>query len=779
MKKLVLLVVLLFFISMIPNVQGWTFVDLSTFTEQDTLNRITHNSTRVNITGMRLGDDNTYLAKDYGQYFFGTKFKVNVTTNLSSPMTVGAQGVIVAWSNQLSDVFNCKGDSIIYVRYYYHEGDNKRRFQVGGYEDDVESYANGNVGLSFDTYYYLTVTRVGDTLTCDIYSDIARSTLIESISKSGLSSDYYRYMYAAQSVDDGDNTHVVTFHSMNFNLSNSTVEKPTLFNTNCTGNSTINITWDMGANSTHTVIERNTKQYWGLGEGTEIYNGTSDSYDDTGLSKGVTYYYQAWGYNTSSNWYSNNVSNSNITGPNNPTSVTGSLTGTTMNFTWTSGTLGADRTIIVSNINSYTTGPTEGTEEYNGTASSCDITDVTTNYYYTFYSFNTTVHRFSNGTNFEYGSLNVSVYDEADGSALTNWGFFIKNNDGSSTYTNTSCTNPLVLDTDQLPTGNDCSIIINLTGYDTRTFYMDINDNTAYTLNAYLVSNTTTEDYVFRVIDESDNSVSGAEINIRRVINGSYENVTIAITDGNGYCTVSLVEEANYLCIISKSGFTTAYKDFYAITIDYEADRYNTFKIFHTTPDYNNSDIWSQIITFNGYMSDTSFYVNYTDSNNDTTSTAIILYEITDDGRTAVGWDNRTSDNDFTVTFTGLNSSNCHQASIVVTHSFFGDSKQQSFIDCTGQTTLTTDTEFDNIFDNIFKSIPFGWSNLVGLIFLMFMLFAFDYRNAGIALILSGFVMSGINYVVGLTLIGLTIPIVFIILGIVAQWNTHRREMGT
>ena len=776
MKTFTFIVIFLFLISLTTSVMGGTFIDLSTFTEQDVNNKIFYNSTQVNSSGMQLGQDNTYLVEDYGSNFFGTKFKLNVTTKLTT-LANGAQGIICGFSNHLGDVFAIRNNELLYVRWYGRESDTSQRIQVGGYDNTVELYSQSD-DLQIGNNYYLTVTREDDMLSCDIYSDTTRTTLVDSVSTSGLNTDYYRYMYAAQSIDDGTKTNAATFHSKDFNLTNSTIEVPTNLFANCTGNSTMGLTWDTGANSTNTIVERNTIAFWGLGEGTEVYNGTSDSYTDTGLSKGVTYYYQAWAYNVTSDWISNQINTSNITGPNNPTNVIGSLTGTTMNITWTTGTFGADSTIIMRKTGGYPEGPTEGTEEYNGTSNGYNVTSATTSYYYTLYSFNNTVNRFSTGVNLEYGSLTVNVYDEDGGGVLSSWGFFMKNNDGSSTYTNTSCTNPLVLSTDQLPRGDDCSIIISLTGYDTRTFYMDIDDNTAYTLNAYLVGNTTTEDYIFRVIDESDNSVSGAEVNIRRVVSGSYENVTTAITDGNGYCTVSLVEEADYLCIISKTGFTTAYKDFHAITVEYEADRYSTFKIFHTTPDYNDSLIWSQVITFNGYMSGTNFYVNYSDSESDTTSTAIILYEITDNGRTAVKWDNRTSENSFSVTFTGLNSSNCHQATITVVHGFFG-TKTNSITDCTGQTALTDDTDFDTIFDNIFKSIPFGWANFVGLIFLVFMLFAFDYRNAGIALILSGFVMSGLNYVVGLTLVGLSIPIVFIILGIITQWNTHRREMGT
>jgi hypothetical protein len=62
----------------------------------------------------------------------------------------------------------------------------------------------------------------------------------------------------------------------------------------------IYLTLNKGTGANNTYIERNAsgQTVWARGQGTQIYNDTGTNYEDTGLTSGVTYYYQAWSYTT-------------------------------------------------------------------------------------------------------------------------------------------------------------------------------------------------------------------------------------------------------------------------------------------------------------------------------------------------------------------------------------------------------------------------------------------------------------------------------------------------
>lgn len=86
--------------------------------------------------------------------------------------------------------------------------------------------------------------------------------------------------------------------------------------------SVIYLTWNTGSGYNTTYIERNAsgQTVWESGEGTMIYNGSGSNFEDTDLTEGITYYYQAWSYanwtydsTTIYQWSDNNASANNKT----------------------------------------------------------------------------------------------------------------------------------------------------------------------------------------------------------------------------------------------------------------------------------------------------------------------------------------------------------------------------------------------------------------------------------------------------------------------------------
>jgi len=383
--------------------------------------------------------------------------------------------------------------------------------------------------------------------------------------------------------------------------------------------------------------------------------------------------------------------------------------------------------------------------------------------------------------NCSYGTFAINCYDENTSNAITCWDIFISNKAGTQTYESLCNNNTLNISVSDIPYGDDTFIKISATNYSFRIYYIDIDLDEQFTLNAYLADVNDTESYLLRVTNEYQNPVVDAKVQVQRYINDTlgYEDVSIMLTDGNGYCpSVWLIPDEDYAARIVASGYVTERFIFNPIPIVYVEDRYFTFQLSFTEEDYDNETIYDEIITFNGYISGTTLYINYTDTSSLTINTAINVYEYNTSNTSVVKFcsqDSRTGIHSFQISKT-INSSNCYEVTLDLNHTTFGYI-HGSFIVC-GRTTLTSKTTFDNLFDINFGYNPFGWSNTFGLFLLIATLFSFGQRNSGISLLLCGFILLGVNSVIGLALITVSIPVIFICLGILVQWTNQRREYG-
>jgi hypothetical protein len=114
-------------------------------------------------------------------------------------------------------------------------------------------------------------------------------------------------------------------------------QPPTSLAAQANNSTTIFLTWTVGTGANTTYIERNTSSSWALGEATEIYNGSAAFYEDSGLTQGNIYYYQAWSYSTWTEistffkWSDTNASDSNTTN-NRPTCTVISPTNASTNL---------------------------------------------------------------------------------------------------------------------------------------------------------------------------------------------------------------------------------------------------------------------------------------------------------------------------------------------------------------------------------------------------------------------------------------------------------------
>jgi len=260
--------------------------------------------------------------------------------------------------------------------------------------------------------------------------------------------------------------------------------------------SVLNLTWIKGLGANNTYIERNTASSWSRGSGTLVYNDTGTYYNDTGLIMDTLYYYQAWGYANwtddgitynqySSDYASNSNTTASIDPPYNGDSVY-DITNLKLNLTWTSGN-NSDYDIVIQNNNSYPSSPTDGWIRQNSSANSSNYFNESIDYstYFTVWSYNLTGNIYSStGLNIPWGALGMQCYDEATGLPLM-YDVLITNSD-LDTLNLVNIGNIYYLDMTTIPYGTNTVFYVSSDGYESRTYYYDMELNNFYNLTFYL-----------------------------------------------------------------------------------------------------------------------------------------------------------------------------------------------------------------------------------------------------------------------------------------------------
>lgn len=156
----------------------------------------------------------------------------------------------------------------------------------------------------------------------------------------------------------------------------------------------INLTWTNGTGSNSTLIMYKTGSYpSSKTDGTQAYNSTGASVNVTSLNYSVLYYFRAWALNTTTSlWSSGTSDRAAYTDPNAPTSfVVANRTSISIGLNWTNGT-GSDQTRIQYRTDQYPTTYSDGTQAYNSTGTSTNVTSLSAGqiYYFRAWSYNTT-----------------------------------------------------------------------------------------------------------------------------------------------------------------------------------------------------------------------------------------------------------------------------------------------------------------------------------------------------------------------------------------------------
>jgi len=576
--------------------------------------------------------------------------------------------------------------------------------------------------------------------------------------------------------------------------STSNIESPTGFQAATLSNGNIFVNWTMGVNTTDTRVEYNTVSSWSRGNGNLLYNGSDLDETLTGTSCNIRYYFLAWGYNSSQNNWSTSANCSNISCPGNPSSVDIIIYPTILNITWVSNSY-ATSTVVIRKSNSYPSSPSDGTILQNDSKQYYDDNTVDySTHYYKLYSWNDTVKRYSNGYEIPLTSLSINVYNESDGSAVENWNVFISNEDGTEVYESLGNDNTLNIDLNDVPTG-DITIVINHTGYTDKVFVMTIVENTAYSQDVYLAFEDETESYIIYVVGPENEygyepPIEDATITIKRYINDTtgWGDVTIRKTSASGMVTVGLIPGMQYHITITKTNYNTFYDIFIPPPIEYAEDRYHTFRLVSSSPEYPSYDDFWEDITFTGVMVDAGYLqlgnitISYSDSNISTVNTRVYLYEVYNNTITLKDNYYQTDDS-YSRTISGINTSRYHYAKLYfnTTASYVVSSPVVLPIYSIHTYIRTGSLDLDQRIRNLFGPPPIGseYTELIALVVPMMILCLLGVFNTGIGIIGCGLsiglvqgLYSGYGISINLGLFALAPFIIFI--GIIYMWTKRQ-----
>ncbi|RLF42791.1 MAG: hypothetical protein DRN18_01730 [Thermoplasmata archaeon] len=134
-----------------------------------------------------------------------------------------------------------------------------------------------------------------------------------------------------------------------YTFTTETPDPPSNLKATSINTTTISLSWTKSPDTNTTVVVRKTGSYpTSVTDGVIVYNGTAESFTDTGLNPGTAYYYRAWSWaaNAFSQSYTSTVNYTYPACPSNLQVI--DFTDASITLSWNKGD-GADRTLIYRN----------------------------------------------------------------------------------------------------------------------------------------------------------------------------------------------------------------------------------------------------------------------------------------------------------------------------------------------------------------------------------------------------------------------------------------------
>ena len=440
----------------------------------------------------------------------------------------------------------------------------------------------------------------------------------------------------------------------------------TITNTGVNNNQILN--WIHGLGYNRTVIRAKIGSYPSTPQSdTSIYNNTglTTTVNNLILTPGKPYYYKAWEYTAwgllhqFSDAYSSAIKLSKPFAPTNAHYVQTMIN--KINITWTKGT-GANRTIIVNKSTGYPTSVTDGTILYNGTASYYNMTITGATYFMRAYSYTTwtipSVSTFSdNGTNITAGTspgrLIVNCFNETSGLPI-HFDVMVTNESGSKVYSASNISGYTIISTNSTPRGEHVTVFFASHYYkhyySSRIYYIDIYAGVWYNLSGYLARinpqmiTNNSYPYLIRVINMFNNPLDGVHVIVKGVINayGNFTEISDGYTDANGGFVAYLIPSRLYKVFLSKDTFISSIQNLLPDPIFYGDNYPTTYYLYESDTALNqlmNNIVLTVVPTYTSFESSFTIFYNISSSDsmlqwytasfyfyNTTTDTWVLLF---------------------------------------------------------------------------------------------------------------------------------------------------------
>lgn len=171
------------------------YEDFTGYSEVDPNNRFSQTTTRNTWAGLT-GDETAYVYKDYTADHFGD-FEHAIDTFLDAATGDGETYSTYAgtWAVSNSSTSPYASQNSLFVTWLNFWGLQIRLTNRTNWSNTTDTYA-----ASLDTAYYLTIERATTALTCKIYSDSARTNLLDTLSVA-CNETTYQYLHCGWSAD--------------------------------------------------------------------------------------------------------------------------------------------------------------------------------------------------------------------------------------------------------------------------------------------------------------------------------------------------------------------------------------------------------------------------------------------------------------------------------------------------------------------------------------------------------------------------------------------------